>query len=154
MRGLAGLQRVDELKVRITYHGWCIQESDEALVPVPFPDEAAEGGFLTPFAGRLDFYSAGHTHTAAVSVEHWDAEPVPDARTVWEERGEAELVSGSGAVAVWSDGRDHELSLLAPGTWKVRAYCAGRAEVARVCEEDGVADGVETYLLQLWPAAA
>ncbi|MFD3910093.1 hypothetical protein [Streptomyces sp. NPDC058603] len=144
--------RVDELKVRITYHGWSVQESDEALVPVPFPDDSPSGGFLTAYQGRFDLYSAGHTHTASVTVEQWDSEPAPDTRMPWDESAEAEFVSGSGEIAIWSDGRDHELSLLSPGTWKVRVHCAGRDEVERVCDDDGVADGVEIYLMQFWPA--
>lgn len=157
MSGLEGRRmepvRADEFKVRVVSHGWCVQESDEALVPVPFPDDSPAGGFLAQFERRLDFCSAGHTHYAVVTVEHWGAEPEPDRRTVWDEVAEAVFVSASGVAAIWSDGRHHELTLLAPGTWRVRAYCAGRAEVAQADDADDVADGIEVYVLQFWPQA-
>ncbi|MGD9486064.1 hypothetical protein WDH52_22930 [Streptomyces sp. TRM70308] len=139
--------------MRVTYHGWCVQESDEALVPVPFPDGSTAGTFLTPYERRFDLYSAGHTHTAAVTVEHWSSEPGPDERQVWDERAECVFDSASGQVAVWSDGRDEEFALQGPGRWQVRAHCAGRAEVERVCREEGSAYGVERYLLQFWPVS-
>ncbi|GLF94741.1 hypothetical protein [Streptomyces yaizuensis] len=141
---------MDEFKVRVTYHGWCIQESDEALIPVPYPDESSDA-FLTQFEHRVDLYSAGHTHYADVVIEHWDSEPAPDGRRHWDETATAEFVSVSGEAAIWSDGRDHDVNLLGPGAWKLRAHCAGRAEVARACKEGSVADGVEKYLIQFWP---
>lgn len=38
--------------------------------------------------------------------------------------------------------------------WHVRVYCSGRDEVARVIKEEGIAEGVERYLVQFWPQQA
>ncbi|MGW8364534.1 hypothetical protein ACWGK1_28720 [Streptomyces wedmorensis] len=45
-----------------------------------------------------------------------------------------------------------EIELGAPDTeWNVRVSSTGRAEVAKAVEEEGVAEGIETYLVQFWP---
>ncbi|MPY48202.1 hypothetical protein [Streptomyces acidicola] len=58
--------------------------------------------FLNPIPGRLDIYGAGHTHTAAVTVEVWDGEPPGQDPSRWDEQAEAGFESTSGEVAVWS----------------------------------------------------
>lgn len=56
--------------VEVEFFGFCLQERDEAAVPVQFPEDwDTGGGFLTAREGRLDVRSAGHTHTADLMVE-------------------------------------------------------------------------------------
>lgn len=147
---MAELVSGEDLPVRVTFHGWSIQESDESVVPVPYPDEGGEPGFLRAFPGRVDIRSAGHTHTAAVRVECFNA-PVEAPAGEWDISEEAEFISSSGEVAVWSDGRDEEFTLPEPGRWRLRVLCAGRQEVERLTRDIGVAHRVERYLLQFWP---
>ncbi|WP_199896453.1 hypothetical protein [Streptomyces niger] len=158
---MARMRRVNARKVYVTYGSWCVQDGHESAEPL-YPDQgggrpgdvAYGAGFLTEYTGRFDVASAGHTHTAAVTVEQWDGAPPPDTRRRWDERSEVTFASASGVAAFWSDGRDAEVQLLTPGTWRVRAYCAGREAVARLSREVGPVLDVEVYLLQFWPAAA
>ncbi|MEU6521996.1 hypothetical protein ABZ892_03920 [Streptomyces sp. NPDC046924] len=143
------------LEADVGYHAFALQESDDGDLPVPFPDDYEQGVFMNGFPGRLDFYSGGHTHTATVIVEVWDEQPPAQDISAWDEQAEAEFESVSGEVAVWSgsSGRTEELFALgSPGPWRVRAYCAGRAEAAALSEGEGVGEGLETYLVQFWAA--
>jgi hypothetical protein len=151
------VQRV-QFDADVGYHSFCLQESDDADLPVPYPDETVFGQFLTAFPGRIDIFSAGHTHTAAVTAEVWDGRPPDEDRERWDEYGECEYVSTSGVVAVWSMslGRtEHSVTLpdSGGGTWQVQVYSVGRAEAERLSAETGTAEGVERYLVRFWRAA-
>ncbi|MFJ6662227.1 hypothetical protein ACIQNG_38680 [Streptomyces sp. NPDC091377] len=149
------LVRQYHLKADVGCHAFGLQESDDADLPTPFPDDFEQGVFLNPFPGRLDFYSAGHTHTALVDVEVWDGQPPGQDPSGWDEWAEADFVSSSGEVAVWSMslGRTEDAFALGrPGLWRVRANCTGRTEAAALSEGEGTGEGVERYLVQFWPA--
>ncbi len=126
-------------------------------VPVPFPEgreEASGRPFLTAHEMRLDFGSAGHTHTAVLVAEVWDGE-APRAEGPWEAEGEAELSSLTGRLSVEVvAGSESEAIVLGAedARWRVRAYCSGRAEVARLAAV-GVPHGVERYLVRFWQIA-
>ncbi|MFF5787874.1 hypothetical protein ACFY8P_23250 [Streptomyces sp. NPDC012693] len=129
------------LDVEVAFRGFGFQESDDAAVPVSFGDGYEWGMFLARHERRFDLFSAGHTHTAAVTVR---------------EIGEVDFETTTGDVAVWTMtlGRsDHLIQLGVPGWWRVRVGCTGRAEVARVTQTEGVAYGVEKYVIDLWPKA-
>lgn len=152
---MAELVRQQHLDADVEYHGFGFQESDDGDLPVPFPDDFADGVFLNAFPGRLDIYSAGHTHTASVTVEVWDGEPPVQDSSWWDEQAEADFVSSSGEVAVWSMGlgrADDVISLAdSGGSWHVRVNCTGRSEAAALSEQEGTGEGVEKYLVQFWP---
>lgn len=154
MARLVRRQRVD---VYVGYFVFGLQDSDDAVVPVPFPDDFHRGVFLGTHPGRLDITSGGHTHTATVGVEVWDAAPPQDPAD-WDERAEADFKSTSGQLAVWSmhTGRADDVITLAEsgGLWRVRVSCSGRAEAAALSEGEGTGVGVERYLMQFWPADA
>jgi len=147
------LVRQHDLQVRVAYHSFALQESDDAALAVPYPDENEFGKFLNVFPGRLDFYSAGHTHTAAVAVEVWDGPATAWADGDWEEHQEAVLTTAGGELAVWGMERTDDLVHLGQtgGRWRVRVGSTGRAEVQRVTEDVGVAYNVEKWLVQFWP---
>ncbi|WP_228978395.1 hypothetical protein [Streptomyces sp. DH12] len=88
-------------------------------------------------------------------AEVWDGEPPVDASEPWEVSGNAELRCRTGPLQVWSVSCGpiaEEVQLGAPDReWHVRVYCAGRQEVVRVVEDEGIAEGVERYLVQFWP---
>ena len=153
---MAVLIRQQHINAYVGYHGFGFQESDDADLPVPFPDDFVQGEFLNAFPGRLDIYSGGHTHTAAVEVEVWDGQPPTQGAADWDEQAEADFESASGEVAVWSMslGRADDVITLADsgGSWRVRVSCAGRAEAAALSEGEGIGAGVERYLVQFWPA--
>ncbi|MGW2233371.1 hypothetical protein [Streptomyces sp. NPDC001759] len=156
---MAELIRQQELDVEVDFYGFALQDVDDTQVPVEYPEgREADSAFLTAREGRLDIKSAGHTHTATLSAEVWDGEPPAAAdRGSWEEQGEAQFRSPSGELAVWTvtgGPMDTYLSLSETGgSWRVRVYCEGRAEVRRLAWE-GVPEGIEHYLVQFWPAPA
>ncbi|MFJ4539721.1 hypothetical protein ACIP39_27705 [Streptomyces tibetensis] len=154
---MAELVRQQHLDADVSYHGFGLQESDDGDLPVPFPDDFEQGVFLNGFPGRLDIFSGGHTHTAVVTVEVWDGEPLEQDSSRWDEQAEADFESTSGEVAVWSMGlgRADDVITLADsgGSWRVRVSCAGRGAEA-LSEQEGTGEGVEKYLVQFWPATA
>lgn len=150
--------RRQRVSAYVGYFAFGLQDSDDAALPVPFPDDFRSGVFLGTHPGRLDIASGGHTHTATVDVEVWDAAPPPQDPAGWDEQAEADVESTSGELAVWSmhTGRMDDVIRLgeAGRTWRVRVGCVGRAEAAALSEGDGTGVGVERYLLQFWPAGA
>jgi hypothetical protein len=122
---------------------------------VLFPEGFESGTFLTAHPGRLDFYSAGHTHTASLTVEVWDGEPaVPVGE--WDETALAGIACSSGKLRArgMAAGPMRDLIELSdgPGVWTVRVVCAGREAVAEQTQHR-VVHGVERYVAQFWPSA-
>lgn len=153
---MAHLIRQYEIDAAVAYHGFCFQESDDGDVPVPFPDDYRFGMFLNAFPGRLDVFSGGHTHTAAVTAQVWDGLPPQEDPADWDEMAEADYESRSGDVAVWSmgEGRQDDLITLADGSgpWRVGVCCTGRAEAERLCQFSAVHRGtVRTNLCACVP---
>ncbi|GAA2254862.1 hypothetical protein GCM10010232_50110 [Streptomyces amakusaensis] len=155
-------QKVSEqhLKPWVDFFGLCLQEADGEGVPVRWPGEREmDGEFLIAREGRIDLESAGHTHQAAMTVEVWDAEPPADLPGEWDAEAEAELFSLSGRLRVWAVtyGPDEESVELgrAGVRWRVRVRCAGRTRVAELAplEEVEEVEGVEQYVVQMWPCA-
>ncbi|MFF2963857.1 hypothetical protein ACFVT1_34275 [Streptomyces sp. NPDC057963] len=149
---MALLVREDVLDVRVSFNSFAFQESDDSLVPVPYNQAYVQGGFLTQHVRRIDVYSGAHTHDAEVQVRVWDMEPEAGGGP-WDEQDEVNFESATGDVAVWSTvhGRLPDLiSLGAPGRWRVRVSCSGRAEAKRVSEQEGVAYGAEKYVVDFW----
>ncbi|MET8012856.1 hypothetical protein ABZU86_13580 [Streptomyces sp. NPDC005271] len=151
---MALLVRQQSLEIPVDFFGFSLQDGDDTQVPVPFPDDSLDGGggFLTAFEGRVDVKSAGHTHRALLKAEVWEGEPPADDSQAWEAQGEVEIRSTSGTLAVWVVGgaTEEDLDLGRPGVlWKLRLYCAGREEVARLAEL-GVPHGVERYVAKFW----
>ncbi|WP_405691235.1 hypothetical protein [Streptomyces sp. NBC_00057] len=155
---MAELVTREEVRVSVEFHAFALQEENDMEVPAPFPEERAEdpgADFLTAYDMRLDFESAGHTHEAALTAEVWSSEPSVTGDEPWEAQGEAEIFSTTGNLSVetMSGVGEGRVELGRPDTlWKVRAYCSGRAEAARLAAVD-VPVGVERYLVQFWPAS-
>ncbi|MEV6400545.1 hypothetical protein AB0M39_38180 [Streptomyces sp. NPDC051907] len=152
---MAGVVSETLLAVRVAYNSFAFQESDDSAVPVPYNDAYVDGVFLTQHVRRFDVFSAGHTHTADVLVRVWDGEP-EETNGAWDEQGEVDFESTTGEVSIWSTthGRSPDTIVLGSlGLWRVRVGCAGRDEVRRVTQQEGVAYGVEKYAVDFWPKA-
>ncbi|MEW2576792.1 hypothetical protein [Streptomyces syringium] len=149
------LLRDQTIDVRVDFGGFGLQDTDYDALPLPYPDERVvdQAPFLSAFEGRVDVESAAHTHTATLTFEVWDSEPPEDRRAHWEVQGEAEILSPSGELEIRAiaGAQEDYLQLGGPGAmWKMRVYCTGREEVARLELEDGIPHGVEIYLAQFW----
>ncbi|MFG2604795.1 hypothetical protein ACGFT2_14780 [Streptomyces sp. NPDC048514] len=155
---MAQLVREQHVDVFVSGYAFGLQESDDACLDLLFPDDFDFGTFLSAHPGRVDVTSAGHTHTASVTVEVWDGPaPVRDPAG-WEQQAETDFESVSGRVAIWSMdvGRLDALITLADqgGSWRVRISSSGRAEVRALAESEESIEAVERYLVQFWPAAS
>lgn len=144
------------LDVRIDYFGLSVQDHNAAALPAAYPagrDPRTEG-FLTALPGRIDLKSAGHTHTAAMTVEIHDQRPsLPEGE--WDEVEETAIALSSRRVVIWSvtSGPSGEaIEVGEPGTWDARVSCSGRPETARREPVEGPTGGTERYVVQLWPA--
>lgn len=150
MATLLGEQSLD---ARVEFRTFGFQDSDESVVPVPFPDDAVWGVFLQEHVCRFDVFSAGHTHTASVVARVWDGWPGAG-EGEWDEQGEIDYESVTGDVAVWGAGRSADLIRLGrAGSWRVRVRCSGRVEAERVTRSEGTAYGIERYVIDFWPKA-
>lgn len=153
---MAELISREEVPVEVDFYGLYLQDWDDSQVPVPFPKGWEAGPFLQARSGRLDITSGGHTHTAGLTVEVWDAEPSAPSGD-WEETALTEISNTSGQLEVGGvtcgpmpdpiQLSDHAC------TWNVRVSCKGRAEVAEQARR-GIPEGVvERYVFQFWPQA-
>ncbi|MFJ7905329.1 hypothetical protein ACIQ6V_33490 [Streptomyces sp. NPDC096198] len=97
---MAQLVRRQRVSAYVGYCAFGLQESDDADLPVPFPDDFHRDVFLGTHPGRLDITSGGHTHTATVDAEVWDAAPPLQDPADWDEQAEAAIESTSGQLAV------------------------------------------------------
>jgi hypothetical protein len=148
------LIRRQETSVEVDFGAWALQDWDDTQVPVTFPGEFERGPFLSAREGRLDFTSAGHTHTATLTVEVWDAEPAVPAG-LWDVTAEASVYCSSGKLRARSMAGGPmpgsiDLSDGPGGAWSVRVVSAGRRQVAELAAR-GVPEGVEQYTAQFWP---
>ncbi|WP_405606656.1 hypothetical protein [Streptomyces sp. NBC_00076] len=150
---MPNLIRRQEVSAEVDFGVWALQDCDDTQVPVTFPGGFERGPFLSAREGGLDFTSAGHTHTASLTVEVWDADPAVPAG-LWEVTAEASVYCSSGklrarSVAGGPMPGSIELSD-GPGTWSVRVVSAGRRQVAELAARE-VPEGVERYTAQFWP---
>ncbi|MFI0914196.1 hypothetical protein [Streptomyces abikoensis] len=144
--------RVQDVKVNVEFYSFGIQEDDDLKVPVPYPDRSEGNVFLKALPMRLDFGSAGHTHTASLRAEVWAQRPDVDNQPAWDEVDCAEIETVTGRLGVWAIGRALDvIDLGAPGTWRVRVTVQGRDEVRHLARTVGPVMDVERWLLQFWP---
>ncbi|MDP9607852.1 MULTISPECIES: hypothetical protein [Streptomyces] len=150
--------REQELQPEVDFYGMCLQDAESAQLAYPGGRVMDEGVFVTAHPGRVDIESAGHTHTAAMTAQVWDGEPPADTGRVWDLRADTVIHSGTGVLQVWAVAYGpipDEIELGDPGAdWHVRVYCTGREDVARIVEDEGIAEGAEQYLIQFWPCQA
>ncbi|BCJ48401.1 hypothetical protein GCM10010168_76730 [Actinoplanes ianthinogenes] len=99
--------------------------------------------------------AAGWDHVAGLRVEVWSGPPAW--RAGWADHRDALVRFDSGLVEInplVEAGDDEEALDLAPGSYAVRAYVAGRDDLLAVHHDpDTDLDGIERFLIQFWPAA-
>lgn len=133
--------------------------STDDLVLLDLPDE----GLLRGGRNGVLFVSGASDHYASVRVELHPAAPpsvagFPEEAGPWEETGDDAFdVRGTALVLAGATGvvSDDELELPAPGRYRVRALCSGRAAAAAAVDDwagDGdFPRGLERWLVLVWP---
>ncbi|MEU4672615.1 hypothetical protein AB0F91_32720 [Amycolatopsis sp. NPDC023774] len=103
-------------------------------------------------AGGLLLHSAGNDHDPAVRVELWDTEP-PAAPGEWDQvvTVACDLADQVRLQSVTAALSPDVLTLSRPGPHHARVHEGGRAATAEL-GEGTFAEGVERWLIQLWPA--
>ncbi|MFK0293929.1 hypothetical protein ACIQU6_26155 [Streptomyces sp. NPDC090442] len=152
---MADLLSRQELEVEVEFYSFALQEADDSLVPIRFPEELASEEFATFRTRRIDLTSGGHSHTALLSVEVWDGQPPPaDDEAGCDAEAEGEIESVTGELAAYEMMGISETSIVLgrrDTLWRVRIQCSGRSEVYRLAQVD-VPYGVERYLFRFWPS--
>ncbi|MEU0790686.1 hypothetical protein ABZ342_11510 [Amycolatopsis sp. NPDC005961] len=137
-------------RIEVEYGQFLLQEipmTRTALtLPVPRGDWLAVGG-----PGGLLLHSAGTDHYPAVRLELWDADPLPGLGD-WDQVVEVacdlrDLVRLQSVTAIQSP---NVLTIGRPGPHRARVH-SGRRVAAAELEEGSYAEGVEGWLVQLWP---
>ncbi|MFF4464261.1 hypothetical protein ACFY13_32675 [Streptomyces mirabilis] len=103
------------------YNAFGLQESDDADLPVPFPDDFDYDTFLSTHPGRWTSPAVA-TPTLPPSRSKCGTARRPNkTQPIWDEQAEADFESTSGQVAVWSMslGRADDVITLADsgGAW-------------------------------------
>lgn len=88
---VAEVVREQQVEAYVGHYAFGLQESDDADLPVPFPDDFDHNVFLGTHSGRIDITSGGHTHTATLGVEVWDGPPPKQNPSDWDEQARGRL---------------------------------------------------------------
>ncbi|BBH66661.1 hypothetical protein ACTI_33460 [Actinoplanes sp. OR16] len=115
----------------------------------------ADGDLLAAQPRGVVFSSAGNDFYPQVDVQVWDGPPAAD-DTRWEVTAEGAFDAPAGSVrlqALSGNPAGPDIALGRAGRWRLRASCRGRGEVAARVGVDLFFEGVEEWLVQLWPAA-
>jgi hypothetical protein len=138
-------------KPQVEHRTFMLRDPQAAGSPLDAPEVrnrvaiAGTAGVVLETGGN-DFYPA-------VTVESWSAQPPPP-EGQWDTIEDLDFTAPSGTVQV----RDlqnapagPELQVGPPGTYRLRACSRGRAEAAARIGHDLYYEGVEHWLLQVWP---
>lgn len=138
--------------VDVEYGQFLVQEIPMGRSPlsldVPTGDWLAVGG-----PGGLLLHSAATDHHPAVRLELWDADPLPR-QGDWDRVVEVacELSDQVRLQSVTAAQSPKVLAIARPGPHRARVHSGRRVEAAEL-GEGAFAEGVEGWLVQLWPAA-
>lgn len=139
-----------EVAPRIEYRQFLLSVSEAPIEP---PKGWAKSGRVAiACEGGLVLRTGGNDFYPVVRVEVSSSEPAA-LDTAWEVREDAEVhCDGAVRVRAW----DHSpvgdpLETGFTGPCHVRAYCRGREAAAALIGEELFYEGVEEWLLQVWP---
>ncbi|MFE2596637.1 hypothetical protein ACFXCZ_09055 [Streptomyces sp. NPDC059396] len=138
---------------RIEYKQFQLVEDQKALdLPADWARQVAGGRIAVPGGAGLLLATGGNDFYPAVRVEVRGVEP-PGEDALWEVVESAEIRTESGVLRVrtWDGGIVGEGLSVAPGRCRVRVHCRGRAEAAALIGQELYYEGVEEWLLRVWP---
>jgi hypothetical protein len=120
--------------------------------PVAGDLDASRTGLVSADGGAIEVATGIHTGDVHVTVEAYAQAPEP--APGWEEIAEISYHSSSGELLVTSFMDDPadlpSLASQGPGPYRLRVHARGRD---RAVDQTTVAEVVESYLIQSWPAA-
>ncbi|MGA5207833.1 hypothetical protein [Streptomyces variegatus] len=135
--------------VQAEYHLFHITDPQE---PVAGDLDASRTGLVSADGGAIEVATGIHTGDVHVTVEPYAQAPEP--APGWEEIAEISCHSSSGELLVTSFMDDPadlpSLASQGPGPYRLRVHARGRD---RAVDQTTVAEVVESYLIQSWPAA-
>lgn len=153
---MATLLSAHDDAVTIDFANLQVAEVNGSGTRLAHPDAADPGRLALTAPGLVVLHSGVSYHLPAVRLERWDGPP-PDPRSSWEEADELPFVAlGSGRLKL-DGGFGSEtapvFTLGGPGRYRSRVCVHGRQLAARAdgAGADEVVQGVERWLLQLWP---
>ncbi|MEJ3745540.1 hypothetical protein WEI85_19895 [Actinomycetes bacterium KLBMP 9797] len=107
---------------------------------------------LMPATHGVVLHSGGNLFHPHVDIEIWSHEP-PAAEGEWDEIDEASFTTTSGTIRIESLSGQPEptFALERPGPVRLRAHTKGRGEAMERLSMETSYEGVEEWLLQVWP---
>ncbi|MET9002285.1 hypothetical protein [Amycolatopsis sp. Hca4] len=136
--------------VDVEYGQFVLQElamtRSPLTLPVPAGAWTAVGG-----AGGLLLHSAATDHAPAVRIELWDGAPAGDTAE-WDEVLDltCDLAADVRLQSVTATPGHHTLPITHPGAHHARIHAGNQRDAGRL-GEGSWAEGVERWLIQLWP---
>ncbi|MFI9605040.1 hypothetical protein ACIHCX_35370 [Streptomyces sp. NPDC052043] len=149
------LTALDDAMPRIEYRHFQLTDQDSIVEP---PYEWAQSSQLAvPAAHGVLLRTGGNDFYPTVRLEVWSAEPEPQDASRWEAVEEADFQSVTGTLLLkeWDGGPvGNPVCAGQPGTYRLRTHWRGRAQAEALIGEELYYEGVEEWLLQVWPLEA
>lgn len=151
----APLSTIDDT-VDVEYGQFCLQDMAGVHMAVEVSVPPGDDWLLAGGRGGVLFHSAESDHSPAIRVELWATQP-PVRTGPFDATDDATFSTDGTELRLWSITAamgDEILVLPAAGTYNVRAYVSGQADIraAEAAEPASFAEGLEQWLIQIWPA--
>lgn len=141
--------------VIVEYGQFCLQDMARLYPAAGAPVPANDDWLLAGGRGGVLFHSAESDHYPAVRVELWATRP-PARDEPFDAVGDATFSTDGTELQLWSITAamgTRVLRLPAAGSYHVRAHVSGQADIeaAEAAEPASFAEGLERWLIQIWP---
>lgn len=142
--------------VVVEYGQFCLQDMARMHGATGVPVPAGGDWLLAGGRGGVLFHSAESDHYPAVRVELWASQPALRDEP-FDATGDATFSTDGTELRLWSITAEmgaHTIGLPAAGTYHVRAHVSGQADIraAEAADPASFAEGLERWLVQIWPA--
>lgn len=150
----APLSAIDDTVI-VEYGQFCLQDLARLHGATEAPIPADNDWLLAGGHGGVLFHSAESDHYPAVRVELWATQP-PTHDKPFDATGDSTFSMDGTELQLWSITAamgDHTIPVPAAGTYHVRAYVSGQADLvaAEAAEPASFVEDVERWLIQIWP---
>ncbi|MEV5576585.1 hypothetical protein AB0L06_41710 [Spirillospora sp. NPDC052269] len=135
--------------VLVEAHQFTLQEIAELQGPEGSPPALGERlDFIAPF---LYVISPGEDHYPQVTLQLWEQEPGPVTAS-WSQLGQIRARVDGDVLEAWAvtQGPSQASLTVRPGWYWLRIYCRGSKKVQG--RTRGFPEGLEQFMIQVWPA--